>query len=430
MSSSPNPNPAASAMSSHLYSIYGKLSNQPSSYDRKGRYRFGRVLGAGTYGIVKAATVIETGENVAVKVILKKKVQGHESMVQEELDLLRRLKHPHIVGFRDWFESKDKYYIVTQLATGGELFDRIVERGKYTEKDAVQTIKEVLEAVDYLHDLNIVHRDLKPENLLYLTPDADSQLVLADFGIAKVLKSEGEALTTMAGSFGYAAPEILLRIGHGKPCDIWSLGVITYTILCGYLPFRSENVQEYILEVRENGVIFHDKYWSDISSDAKDFIRGMLQVDPLKRRTSRELLKHKWIVGDTATTTDLLPNIREGFNARSKLLQAIEAVRLANKIKALGFDDDDEDAFPSSGVPSVFATEHSDDSSAAGKSDFASGGGSNTLGLPQSSSRRSSFGSKGNATMVFQEVVRSVSRIKSASNLKAEAEAEADAKKQ
>jgi calcium/calmodulin-dependent protein kinase I len=199
---------------------------------------------------------------------------------------------------------QDKYYIVTQLATGGELFDRICEQGRFTEKDASQTIRQVLEAVDYLHDNNVVHRgkkykrpmllqssltalDLKPENLLYLTCNPHSDLVLADFGIAKMLDSKDEVLTTMAGSFGYAAPEVMLKKGHGKPVDMWSLGVITYTLLCGYSPFRSENLQDLIEECSNARVIFHERYWKDVSDDAKDFIGHLLQPDADDRSTSK-----------------------------------------------------------------------------------------------------------------------------------------------
>ncbi|KAK9480967.1 kinase-like domain-containing protein [Lipomyces japonicus] len=389
---------AQAAVSSSLHSIYGKLSNQPESYERKSKYRFGRVLGAGTYGIVKTATTIENGEQVAVKIILKKNVKGHESMVYDELNLLRSLNHPHIVGFRDWFESREKFYIVTQLATGGELFDRICERGKYTEKDAVETVREILQAVDYLHDLNIVHRDLKPENLLYLTPAKDSSLVLADFGIAKMLE-ENEILTSMAGSFGYAAPEVLLGTGHGKPCDIWSLGAITYTLLCGYTPFRSENINDFLIEVRENGVIFHHKYWKDVSSEAKEFVLAMLEIDPNKRLTAKQLLAHKWLTGETAKTADLLPTLKQNFNARSKLLQAIEAVKLANKIKALGLDEDDDDSPTNNGSFTHPTTSDAE-----------------TLQIPALGGRRRSFGTKkGNATFVFQELVKSVSKINKAS---------------
>src|SRR3954468_6618947 len=128
--------------------------------------------------------------------------------------------------------------------------------------------------------------DLKPENLLYLTPDHNSSLVLADFGIAKMLESNNEMLTTMAGSFGYAAPEVMLKKGHGKPVDMWSLGVITYTLLCGYSPFRSENLQDLIDECNNARVIFHERYWKDVSDDAKDFILHLLQPVPDQRWTS------------------------------------------------------------------------------------------------------------------------------------------------
>lgn len=129
--------------------------------------------------------------------------------------------------------------------------------------------------------------DLKPENLLYLTGDSNSDLVLADFGIAKMLDSKDEVLTTMAGSFGYAAPEVMLKRGHGKPVDMWSLGVITYTLLCGYSPFRSENIQDLIEECCNTRVVFHEKYWRDVSDDAKDFIGQLLKITAEDRYTSK-----------------------------------------------------------------------------------------------------------------------------------------------
>lgn len=129
--------------------------------------------------------------------------------------------------------------------------------------------------------------DLKPENLLYLSTDPTSDLVLADFGIAKMLDSKDEVLTTMAGSFGYAAPEVMLKKGHGKPVDMWSLGVITYTLLCGYSPFRSENLQDLIDECSNARVVFHERYWKDVSDDAKDFIGHLLQPDAEDRSTSK-----------------------------------------------------------------------------------------------------------------------------------------------
>lgn len=319
--------------------MLNKLSGQPESYEKKALYKFGRTLGAGTYGIVREAEST-SGDKVAVKIILKKNVRGNESMVYDELEMLQKLKHPHIVSFVDWFESKDKFYIVTQLATGGELFDRICDYGKFTEKDASQTIRQVLDAVNYLHHRNIVHRDLKPENLLYLTRAADSELVLADFGIAKMLENPTEVLTSMAGSFGYAAPEVMLKQGHGKAVDMWSLGVITYTLLCGYSPFRSENLTDLIEECRGGRIIFHERYWKDVSQDAKDFILTLLQPDPSKRVTSDEALKHEWLTGESASDRDLLPEIR-AYIARARLRRGIEIVKLANRIEALKMHEED-----------------------------------------------------------------------------------------
>ncbi|KAI9043810.1 serine/threonine-protein kinase [Aspergillus affinis] len=324
--------------------MLNKLSGQPESYEKKSLYKFGRTLGAGTYGIVREAD--SNSGKVAIKIILKKNVRGNERMVYDELEMLQALNHPHIVHFVDWFESKDKFYIVTQLATGGELFDRICDYGKFTEKDASQTIRQVLDAVNYLHDRNIVHRDLKPENLLYLTRDPTSQLVLADFGIAKMLDNPSEVLTSMAGSFGYAAPEVMLKQGHGKAVDMWSLGVITYTLLCGYSPFRSESLSDLIEECSTGRIIFHERYWRDVSKDAKDFILTMLQPDPSKRVTSQEALKHPWLTGESASDRDLLPEIR-AYIARSRLKRGIEIIKLANRIEALKMQEEDEEDIPS-----------------------------------------------------------------------------------
>ncbi|KAI1465705.1 calcium/calmodulin-dependent protein kinase 1 [Daldinia caldariorum] len=318
--------------------MFSSFRGQPESYEKKAKYRFGRTLGAGTYGIVREAD--SPKGKVAIKIILKKNVKGNEQMVWDELDMLQRLKHPHIVRFVDWFESRDKWYIVTELATGGELFDRICEQGKFTEKDASQTIRQVLDAVDYLHDRNVVHRDLKPENLLYLSKDPNSDLVLADFGIAKMLDTKDEVLTTMAGSFGYAAPEVMLKKGHGKPVDMWSLGVITYTLLCGYSPFRSENLQDLIDECSNGKVVFHERYWRDVSDDAKDFIMHLLQPNPDKRWTSKQALRHPWLSGENASDHNLLPEIR-AYMAKARLRRGIELVKLANRIEALKLQEDD-----------------------------------------------------------------------------------------
>ncbi|KAF9974109.1 hypothetical protein BGZ73_002607 [Actinomortierella ambigua] len=310
------------------------LHLQPPTYERKKLYEFGRNLGTGTYGTVKQAKVIETGTEVAVKVILKKTVKGHEDMVYKEMGVLKDLHHPHIVNFLDWFESRDKYYLVFDLATGGELFDRICEQGRFTENNAATIMKDVISAVEYLHANNVVHRDLKPENLLYKDTSSDSSLLIVDFGISKTMDSEDQVLTTMCGSYGYAAPEVLLRRGHGKPVDMWSIGVITYTLLCGYAPFQAETDQQLVMEIARGHVVFHERYWRDVSVEARDFIKCLLQVDPAKRLTATEALKHVWITTETGRDVDLLDNVKE-FNAKRTFKKAVRAVAALNRLNSI-----------------------------------------------------------------------------------------------
>lgn len=190
-----------------------------------------------------------------------------------------------------------------------------------------------------------MHRDLKPENILFKTRDPVSPIVIADFGIAKHLEPD-EEITSMAGSFGYAAPEVLLGKPHSYPVDLWSTGVIAYTLLCGYSPFRSDDKAELIRETTRGKVTFHDRFWKHVSEPAKDFIRKLLVVDPKQRLTAAQALQHPWIVAsrgamkeeDAARSAgyDLSSNIRENFNPRKKWSDALNVIMASNALKAAG----------------------------------------------------------------------------------------------
>lgn len=258
--------------------------------------------------------------------------------IRNEIAVLKKVSmgHQNILTLVDYFETMNNLYLVTDLALGGELFDRICRKGSYYESDAADLIRATLSAVAYLHDHGIVHRDLKPENLLFRTPEDNADLLIADFGLSRIMDEEQfHVLTTTCGTPGYMAPEIFKKSGHGKPVDIWALGVITYFLLCGYTPFdRDTDFEEMQAILKADYSFTPIEYWRGVSDHAKDFIQVCLTIDPAKRITAHAALQHPFVAGSLPSDgQNLLPTIKKNFNARRTLHAAIDTVRAINKLR-------------------------------------------------------------------------------------------------
>ncbi|XP_043198885.1 calcium/calmodulin-dependent protein kinase type 1-like isoform X1 [Amphibalanus amphitrite] len=332
--------------------LTSSASNVEEIYDMK------EVLGTGAFSQVKVAEKrSEPGKLFAIKIIDKKALKGKEDSLDNEVKVLRRLRHPNIVNLLETYEDKHKVYLVMEIVTGGELFDRIVEKGSYTEKDASNLIRQVLAAVDFMHEQGVVHRDLKPENLLYFSPDEDSKIMISDFGLSKM--EDSGIMATACGTPGYVAPEVLAQKPYGKAVDVWSIGVIAYILLCGYPPFYDENDANLFAQILKGEFEFDSPYWDDISDSAKDFIRQLMCVDAEKRYTCKEALQHPWISGNTARDKDIHSSVSEQLKknfAKSRWRQLMHAIVMVHKMQRMRLSSssmDVESARSATGGPRV-----------------------------------------------------------------------------
>ncbi|XP_065359391.1 calcium/calmodulin-dependent protein kinase type 1 [Calliphora vicina] len=323
------------------------------------KYNLHGLLGTGAFSEVRLAeSKEEPSKHYAVKIIDKKALKGKEESLENEIRVLRRfsanhqndnaaaaaatdtsgnrLTHPNIVQLYETYEDKSKIYLVMELVTGGELFDRIVEKGSYTEKDASDLIRQILEAVDYMHEQGVVHRDLKPENLLFYSPDDDSKIMISDFGLSKM--EDSGIMATACGTPGYVAPEVLAQRPYGKAVDIWSIGVISYILLCGYPPFYDENDANLFAQILKGEFEFDSPYWDDISESAKDFIRHLMCVNVEKRYTCKQALLHPWISGNAAGNKNIHATVSEQLKknfAKSRWKQAYLAATVIRQMQRL-----------------------------------------------------------------------------------------------
>jgi len=301
-------------------------------------YKLGPVMVNGAFSTVREGLYKPSksrSATYAVKIVTRTKLTKDDLVaLYDEVYILKSLKHPNIVKLYDFFEDPQLFYLVMEKMTGGELFDRIVSRSYYSEKDARDLCKVLLEAMVHIHKRNIAHRDLKPENLLLVNNEDDSMVKIADFGFAK--RCEGEApLKTQCGTPGYVAPEILMGVPYGIKADMWSIGVILYILLGGYPPFIENNQRDLFRKIKAGEYEFHKDYWDNVSKEAKVLISSLLTVDPRKRCSAPTCLANKWIGAENLVDKDLGANLVEfrKFNAKRKLRAAVRALVITNRME-------------------------------------------------------------------------------------------------
>jgi len=289
------------------------------------KYILGEEIGRGGFSVVKEATCREDGEKYAVKIVEKTLIQDEIKLLRREIEIMKQVKHENILKLIEIFEDDERVYIVMELVDGSELFDRIVNKGYYSEKSTVHIVKQILNAVRYLHSKNIAHRDLKPENLLCSGSGANEIVKIADFGLSKLFSGD-EELTTSCGTPGYVAPEVLMSESYDKSVDMWGIGIITYILLAGYPPFYGDNDTQLFEKIMNADYDFDDECWDDVSELAKDFIRHLLVKNPDERFTAEQALEHLWI---TSTVPDKSLNIHQRMS-QYNLQRKEQAQRKAN----------------------------------------------------------------------------------------------------
>ncbi|WJZ88094.1 hypothetical protein VitviT2T_007425 [Vitis vinifera] len=298
---------------------------EPSGKDIYKTYRLGKELGRGEFGVTHQCFDLETGEIFACKTISKSKLTTEIDIqdVRREVEIMKHLpKHPNIVRLKEAYEDKDNVHLVMELCEGGELFDRIVARGHYTERAAADVTRSIVEILQICHQHGVMHRDLKPENFLFADASEASPLKAIDFGLSIFFKP-GQRFNEIVGSPYYMAPEVLRR-HYGPEVDVWSAGVILYILLCGVPPFWAETEEGIAQAIVKSVVDFERDPWPHVSEDAKDLVRSMLDPNPYNRLTVEEVLAHPWIKNATS-----IPNVSLGENVRTRIKQ----FSLMNKFK-------------------------------------------------------------------------------------------------
>uniref|UniRef100_A0A668A6G0 calcium/calmodulin-dependent protein kinase n=1 Tax=Myripristis murdjan TaxID=586833 RepID=A0A668A6G0_9TELE len=287
-------------------------------------YQLYEELGKGAFSVVRRCVKKSSGQEYAAKIINTKKLSARDHQkLEREARICRLLKHPNIVRLHDSISEEGFHYLVFDLVTGGELFEDIVAREYYSEADASQCISQILESVNHIHQHDIVHRDLKPENLLLASKMKGAAVKLADFGLAIEVQGDQQAWFGFAGTPGYLSPEVLRKDPYGKPVDIWACGVILYILLVGYPPFWDEDQHKLYQQIKAGAYDFPSPEWDTVTPEAKNLINQMLTINPAKRITAEQALKHPWVcqrstVASMMHRQETVECLRK-FNARRKL---------------------------------------------------------------------------------------------------------------
>ncbi|XP_072439541.1 calcium/calmodulin-dependent protein kinase type II subunit gamma isoform X3 [Chiloscyllium punctatum] len=304
-------------------------------------YQLYEELGKGAFSVVRRCVKLSTGQEFAAKIINTKKLSARDHQkLEREARICRLLKHPNIVRLHDSISEEGFHYLIFDLVTGGELFEDIVAREYYSEADASQCIHQILESVSHIHQHDIVHRDLKPENLLLASKCKNAAVKLADFGLAIEVQGDQQAWFGFAGTPGYLSPEVLRKDPYGKPVDIWACGVILYILLVGYPPFWDEDQHKLYQQIKAGAYDFPSPEWDTVTPEAKNLINQMLTINPAKRITATEALKHPWVcqrstVASMMHRQETVECLRK-FNARRKLKGAILTTMLATRNFSVG----------------------------------------------------------------------------------------------
>ncbi|XP_037114927.1 calcium/calmodulin-dependent protein kinase (CaM kinase) II beta 1 isoform X14 [Syngnathus acus] len=299
-------------------------------------YQLYEELGKGAFSVVRRCVKLCTGQEHAAKIINTKKLSARDHQkLEREARICRLLKHPNIVRLHDSISEEGFHYLLFDLVTGGELFEDIVAREYYSEADASHCIQQILEAVLHCHQMGVVHRDLKPENLLLASKCKNAAVKLADFGLAIEVQGEQQAWFGFAGTPGYLSPEVLRKEAYGKPVDIWACGVILYILLVGYPPFWDEDQHKLYQQIKAGAYDFPSPEWDTVTPEAKNLINQMLTINPARRITAQEALKHPWVC-QRSTVASMMHRQEtveclKKFNARRKLKGAILTTMLVSR---------------------------------------------------------------------------------------------------